>query len=438
MAVIPCDTLHLEMLFKTTTRNPDLAAGLYDDPDLLWDDPRSGYDGLDLAPDGYIWQSFIGDTSEISIDRGIDARQGIVGRPLAGVMVAKIHDPRLEIMNDPRIAPHVVTRLRVGAQVIFQGEIDTLRTEYEPQQGVPTTTIEVVDGVAALNSRRLDPRPAETYAERVQACCDATELPAVIPDPGVNMLPTDEEMTALDVTKLAADSEAGMVFMNRFNEVVALARGQETPNARKRAGAREWLCGNTGPGHQCLTGIATGKDTTQIVNALNARNIEWDDSDPDPDRHRWQRVTYRYDNAESQRWWGVGENNVTTTLDKPQLDEWATYTFARFGEPKGKVSDLTYQTTDYNPDVDTPEIVEVDVGDYTLVRMNDPTRAMPDIVSLQTIAGVQHRITPQGWDTRLTLLQPEVGYEPPIPDRVTYDEFTTLFDDVRVTYEGVT
>ena len=49
---------------------------------------------------------------------------------------------------------------------------------------------------------------------------------------------------------------------------------------------------------------------------------------------------------------------------------------------------------------------------------------------------MQHRITPEGWDTRLTLLQPEVGYEPPIPDRVTYDEFTALFDDVRVTYEG--
>ena len=47
-------------------------------------------------------------------------------------------------MNDPRIAPHVVTRLRVGSQVIFQGEIDTLRTEYEPQRGVPTVTIEVV------------------------------------------------------------------------------------------------------------------------------------------------------------------------------------------------------------------------------------------------------------------------------------------------------
>ena len=120
MAVIPCDTLHLEMLFKTTTvRNPDLAAGLFDDPDLFFDDPRSGYDGLDLAPDGYIWQSFIGETSNITIDRGIDARQGIVGRPLAGVMVATIHDPRLDIMNDPRIAP-VVTRLRVGSQVIFK------------------------------------------------------------------------------------------------------------------------------------------------------------------------------------------------------------------------------------------------------------------------------------------------------------------------------
>ena len=69
-------------------RNPDLAAGLFDDPDLMFDDPRSGYDGLDLAPDGYIWQSFIGETSNITIDRGIDARQGIVGEPLAGVMVA--------------------------------------------------------------------------------------------------------------------------------------------------------------------------------------------------------------------------------------------------------------------------------------------------------------------------------------------------------------
>ncbi len=238
------------------------------------------------------------------------------------------------------------------------------------------------------------------------------------------------------MVKLAADSEAGFVFMNRFNEVVARARGQETPNARRRAGAREWLCGNTGEGHQCLTAIATGKDTTQLVTALNARNIEYDTSDPDPDRHRWTRTTYRYDNAESQRWWGVAENNVTTTLDKPALDEWATYSFARFGEPRGKVTDLEYVTTTYDPDADTPDIVQVDVGDFTLVRLNDPTRAMPDIVSLQTIAGVQHRITPESWDTRLTLLQPEIDYEPPIPTNVTYDEFSALFDDERLTYEG--
>ena len=86
---------------------------------------------------------------------------------------------------------------------------------------------------------------------------------------------------------------------------------------------------------------------------------------------QWQRVTYRYDNAESQRWWGVGENNVTTTRQAPTRRVGDVHV-RQVREPKGKVSDLTYQTTDYNPDADTPEIVEVDVGDYTLVRINDP------------------------------------------------------------------
>ena len=40
---------------------------------------------------------------------------------------------------------------------------------------------------------------------------------------------------------------------------------------------------------------------------------------------------------------------------------------------------------------------------------------MPDIVSLQTIAGVQHRITPESWDTRLTLLSRRSATSHPSP-----------------------
>lgn len=440
-AVIPCETLVVEFLFSAPiTRAPDLDKGYYDSFDLMFDDPSSGYDGLDLAPPGFEWVSYMNMTTSVSIDRSVDTRQGIVGRPLAGIMTIDLIDPTLDVMNNPNVSPHTTVRLRCGSDVIFQGEIDRIRSEYDPANGYPTTEIQVVDAVAALNSRRMDPRPAETYGERVKACCDEANLEHFIPTGGEQLLPTDDEYTALEIVKMAADSEAGMVFTDRFNQVQALARGQETPTSRMRLGARQWLCGNVGAGHQCLTGVGTGKNTAETINKLSASNIEWDASDDDPERHRFTRVPYKYDYPESQDFYGVDETYVTTTLTEPQLQEWADYTFARFGNPLAKVTDVTYQTSDFNPDTPIPDIVAVDLGDAVLVRLNDPGGVvrMPDVVSLQTIAGVQHRITPESWDTRLTLLQPEVGYEPPIPETVTYDEFTALFDDVRVTYEGAT
>ena len=54
----------------------------------------------------------ITDTTDISIDRGFDVRQGVVGTPIAGVLEANIVDPSLDGIETQKVAVGQRVRLR--------------------------------------------------------------------------------------------------------------------------------------------------------------------------------------------------------------------------------------------------------------------------------------------------------------------------------------
>ena len=370
---------------------------MLDGPDLL------EYAGLGTDKPGYKWISFTSQTMNISIDRGVDVLQSIAARPVAGVMRARIVDPYLDALQNQAVGPHIVVRLRVGAEVVFTGEIYSLTTEYDAT-GVPVVTLEAADGIAAMNGHRLSARPAETYQDRLTSAATVSNLPITVSDPGVNLTATEGEATALETAYAAIDSEAGFVWMDRHNAVQALSRGQEQPAARLAAAATRWLAGNVGQDHICLTAINVGKDTRQVVNKLTATNLEHDQSDPDPTRWRWNRPSYVYDHVASQEYYGVGEARITTTLAPAEIPTLAAHAFAEYGEPKAKVMNVEFVLSQYNSNVIPPHTF-IEIGDVIDVYMDRPVgTVLPQYQSQQVVAGIIHELTPDRWTTQLQLL----------------------------------
>ena len=423
----PCSEIWLELQLPDPALNMFIVeVSAYDGPNLLAPDqlPNIGgglaqpftydqsmldgadlleYAGLGVDKPGYKWISFTSHTMEIVVDRGVDVRQSIAARPIAGTLKARIVDPYLDALQNQAVGPHIVARLRAGAEVVFTGEIYSLATTYDAT-GVPVVTLEAADGIAAMNAHRLPARPAETFQARLEAAATVANLPITVSAPGVDLTPTEGETTALETAYAALDSEAGFSWMNRHNAVRGLARGEEQPAARLAAAAPRWLMGNTGQDHVCLTAINVGKDTRQVVNKLTVTNLEHDQSDPDPTRWRWNRPQYTYDHTASQEYYGVGEARVTTTLAPADLPALAAHAFALYGEPKAKVMNVEFVLSQYADDL-VPAHTFVDVGDVVDVHMIRPSgTVLPEYQSRQVVAGVTHTLTPDRWTTQLQLL----------------------------------
>ena len=136
-------------------------------------------EGWGAAKPNYAWVDLITDTTEIQIDRGFDTAQGVVGTPLAGVLSATIIDPYLDALATQRVAIGQRCRLRAGNQVVFQGVVNALRSDYDAVN-VPTLYLESVDALGLLNAQMIEERPQENYTTRIKAAAERLKSPALL------------------------------------------------------------------------------------------------------------------------------------------------------------------------------------------------------------------------------------------------------------------
>ncbi len=182
---------------------------------------------------GYCWTDIISTSTEITVDRGFDLNQSVVGRPEAGTLIADIADPSLNALQASGLGIGQKVRLRVveGSyeEIIFQG-IATAISSYNNAIDTPMVYLEAVDVLAQLNGVLLDQgRPPETYAERLAyAVASVPGLELSVAEDTQNLNAMLEPLTALEMIVQSQDSEGSIVFMNKENKLYSSNRLWET------------------------------------------------------------------------------------------------------------------------------------------------------------------------------------------------------------------
>jgi hypothetical protein len=360
---------------------------------------EGGGGGAGDLPSGFVWTNYTSTTMDVQIDRGIDVRQGIVARPVAGVLRARIHDPYLDALSNQNVGLDTIIRVRVGDRPVFTGEVTSLLTSYDAES-VPVVEVEAADAVARLNSTHMTERPAEDFHDRVQAVLQDGNITGTVEPGGHSQAKTDKPRTALETLHLAVDTEGALCWVDVRGHLHAYTRDHDQPGTAKYL----FSDNHTLPGHTCLTAIQTGIDTTQVINQLRVTNIEFNTADPDPTRHRFENKTHEFDSHVSARYYGVAPGSVTTALPPGDVSAYASWAFGRFDSPKRKTTRLEYVTDELNDRL-VPEVAFIDVADTVRVRMdNAATATVPTIDDTHRVAWISHRITPNRWTTQLDLL----------------------------------
>ena len=377
----------------TTKRAFTLDVSHLDSPDDLIE-----YAGGGGLPSGHVWINLTSSTMNIRIDRGVDTRQGVSVRPVAGTLTATVVDPTWDALHNKMIGLTTLIRVRAGSEPVFVGTITSISTTYNAD-GVPQIDVEAADGIAALNSVHLPARPAETFGERVNAVGQAADLVVQIPAPGGNQTATDDTRTALETLYLAGDTEAGWTFIDRHNQVHAWQRA-----AADTLGTPTVLFSDdhTVPGHVCVMAVQTSMDTSEVVNQLQVRNLRYDTTDPDPTRHRYVTDTHDYTSPASERYYGVARTSVTTAMADSDLTAYQSFVFTRYDTPERKIHALEYVTDEFTaPGV--PPVALIDVADVVRIQLDPQAVNATPMDRVERVARISHDITPTRWVTQLAL-----------------------------------
>lgn len=433
---LPPDTYHWEFWTESGADIERMSWNEECDQPRTWGEVRDGDDCNAPTPepdpdciDGYCWRDIISTSTEITIERGFDLNQSVVGRPEAGTLVADIADPSLTAIMASGLGIGQRVRLRVvdngyepQSIVVFEG-VATAISSYNNAVDTPMVYLEAVDAIAQLNGVLLDQgRPPETYAERLAyAVSTVPGLELSVADDTQNLNAMLEPLTALEMIVQSQDSEGSIVFMNKENKLYSSNRLWETTvygedTVRNIQNDPRYAFTNTIKGEiaplgleeeVCLSAFVQTSDTKQVINGITFYNYEIDErEDGDVTIMREIPQTYTFSDNNSSRLYGSADIRLTTRLDPSSLPAYAEYIFDEWSTPKTKIDFIEWPADQFN-NIDIPNTIELDIGDAVRVALVDPgiqdfNYVMVDEV--QRIARLRHTITPQEWVIRADLI----------------------------------
>lgn len=377
--------------------------------------------------DGYCWRDIISTSTEITIDRGFDLNQSVVGRPEAGTLIADIADPSLTAIMASGLGIGQRVRLRVvdngykpKSTIIFEG-VATAISSYNNAVDTPMVYLEAVDAIAQLNGVLLDQgRPPETYADRISyAVSTVPGLELSVADNTVNLNAMLEPLTALEMIVQSQDSEGSIVFMSKENKLYSSNRSWETTvygddTVRNIEKDPHYVFTNTIKGEiaplgleeeVCLSAFVQTSDTRQVINGITFYNYEIEErEDGDMTIMRELPQTYTFSDNNSSRLYGSADIRLTTRLDPTTLPAYAEYIFDEWATPKTKIDFIEWPADKFD-NIDIPNTIELDIGDPVRVALTDPgIDGYVMVDEVQRIARLRHTITPQEWVIRADLI----------------------------------
>ena len=380
-------------------------------------------EGWGASRPDYVWVDVITDTTDITIDRGFDMKQGIVGTPIAGVMEANILDPYLDGLETSKVAVGQRVRLRAGREIVFSGVANSVRSEYDAVN-TPVLKIEAVDALGLLNAQMVPVRPEEGYNTRMSEAASKVDVPIIQEDSTTILNPTEDPMSALDLLVETQDSEGSVVWLDRYGTLYStnrywLSLVEDLPvlkNSRFNHAPEYTFTNNPGNENEeigiggvtqdvCLSQYKQVADTSQVINGITFYNyIEVDDVDFEGLPIKTiVRDTHTFESANSRRLYGDASVRLTTYLPETDLVGYADYIFANYDTPRTKVETIQFPMDKWDS-IDVPGMVSLDIGDPVKVRIDDPLSNHTLNRATQRIAQIRHRITPVEWLCELDLL----------------------------------
>jgi hypothetical protein len=379
-------------------------------------------EGWGAARPDYKWVDVITDTTDITISRGFDMKQGIVGTPIAGVMEANVLDPYLDGIQTQMVAVGQRVRLRAGTDIVFSGVCNSVRSDYDAVN-TPTLRIEAVDALGLLNAQMVPERPREGYNTRLQTAASKVELPIIQQDSTTVLEPTEDPMSALDLLVETQDSEGSVVWLDRYGIMYSTNRywldNLDMPVLRgSRFGDAPRFTFTNNPKDEvgiysteqvCLSAYRQVADTSQVINGITFYNYveeetEGTDENGDPITEKTiVRDTFVYESGTSRRLYGDAGVRLTTYLPPDELPAFADYIFENYDTPKTKVETIQFPLDKWTS-LEVPETVTIDIGDPMIVRIDDPNTQHTLQTAIQRVAQIRHQITPTEWLCELDLL----------------------------------
>ena len=373
-------------------------------------------EGIGAEKPNFEWVDVLSASTELTIDRGIDTAQSVVGTPLAGILSANILDPDLRALETQKLAIGQRCRVRAGDDIVFSGVVNALRSDYNAVD-VPTLYLEAVDSLGLLNTQMVDKRPQENYKVRMKTAVEQIGLDNEIQDTDTILTPTDEAMSALDLLIETQDSEGSVCWIDRFGMFYSTNRFWKEGNQNFRnsrfgdAPAFQFTNNPKGEigiqGQEiCCSAYAQTSDTRQVINGITFYNYtEEDDTDRDGNPIKViERKTHTYESDNSRRLYGDAGLTLTTYLPENTLPGYADYIFSQWDAPRTKVERIEFPADKFK-DTNIPDSVFIDIGDAVNVRIDDPLNDAHTLAQAQQrVARIQHKITPTEWLVALDLL----------------------------------
>lgn len=404
-----------------------------EDPARTWGEVRDGDVCDDIIPpvpddddarEGYVWVDVISDATEITIERGFDVRQSVVGRPEVGKLNARILNPTLSALDAGTAQIGSRVRLRVydfeteTPQTIFTGVSYRIATTDVANEEA-SVEVNAVDVLAQLNGVLIrDGRPAETYKERMEYSAQQVETLDYTIEEGHALTPVRLPLTALELLHTAQDSEGSLAFVDRTGHLYATNRSWSASEVATLREAPKFAFTNDIVEAQrtreidiqesviCLSGWRQTNDTADVINGITFTNYE-DEliNEGEEDEEVISRGTnYPFTDDGSAKLFGSSSIRLTTYLNPIDLPSYADQVFDEFASPRTKVEAIEFPADNFQ-DLSFPETILIDVGDNVRVVLKDPARPyniMTD--STQRVAKIKHLITPDEWLVQAELL----------------------------------
>lgn len=359
------------------------------------------------ADAGYVWVEVLCESSEINIRRGLNLNQNVFARAEASELVAVVHGPDIDPLENQKIGPNTKVRVRVFDnptwETLFTGRVRQMLSTYSKDKEA-VVTITAFDLIDSLNNiLAIDATDDESFADRMTGL--ATSGGTTISTTGgtVTLAPVETYRSVWDQMNIAANSEGGIVYSNRQGTLEARGRGATAGTAVIEFDDIH----NADPLHSCYSEIDVSYDSTNVTNSLTITNI----STVDAEGNDIEEAIGIYTDTNSIQ--AYGENNLSVLTNLPDLtdiEDLRDYVFDYYTAPFKRVNSITFDPSTFTHTL-------IDVGDYVSVIFHGSNNNVV-VDDLFMVTSVTHSIVPQGWTITLELfkdwsLTGGGGYEAP-------------------------